>query len=191
MRIRFVPALYSSSRENTPIDMLVMHYTAGPSVDDCIDIFHDPERSVSCHYVVGVDGDLVQMVLDHDCAWHCGVSSWGGRDRCNPRALGIEIVNWGRLEKRDDTFFCWPDDYTAEYEGPLPEFCDGYWWPPYPDTQIDAVIELSRHLIAAHRIPLENVVGHSDIAPGRKIDPGPLFPWPFIRKQLSEDSPRM
>ncbi len=186
LNIRFNPALYSSGRDNAPIDMLVMHYTAGPTTEHCIEVFRNSVRRVSCHYIVGLDGEIVQMVYDQDCAWHCGVSSWHGRGRCNPRALGIEIVNWGRLEKKGDVFFCWPEEYATPYEGPEPVFGDSDWWAPYPDSQITRVIALSRRLMRTHGIPLENVVGHSDIAPGRKIDPGSAFPWKIVREQLAD-----
>ena len=155
-------------------------------MEDCIGIFRNPGRPVSCHYIVGLDGEMVQMVYDHDCAWHCGVSRWQGRERCNPRALGIEIVNWGRLEKKGDTFFCWPDDYPIPYEGPEPVSGESAWWPPYPDVQIERVIALSHRLIQTYQIPLKNVVGHSDIAPGRKTDPGPAFPWLTVRERLAD-----
>lgn len=175
--IRFVPALYSSSRGDARIDMLVLHYTATATLDECIAIFRDPHRRVSCHYIVDTDGQIVQMVYDQDCAWHCGVSRWRGRDRCNPWSLGIEIVNWGQLIMRDNACYCWPGAFTTPYTGPEPVFARGDWWAPYPDIQVEGVIELSRHLTERYDIPLQGIVRHSDIAPERKIDPGPAFPW--------------
>lgn len=167
-----------------PIEMLVLHYTAGPSLEHCVNWFRNPAHPVSCHYIVGTDGDIVQMVYDHDCAWHCGASRWKDRERCNPWALGIEIVNWGLLERRDDRCYCWPDDYTMEYDGPDPVFLDHRWWQPYPAVQVERVIALSQYLIDRYHIPFDHVVAHSDIAPGRKIDPGPAFPWDLFRARL-------
>ena len=187
MNIPFIPALYSSTREDDVIDMLVMHYTAGPTVDDCIEIFRNPDRSVSCHYIVGLGGEVIQMVHDQDCAWHCGLSSWEGQEKCNSRALGIEIVNWGRLERKGTEYYAWPDEYGQPYSGLPPAYSEGGWWAPYPERQIDGVVALSMLLIDTHHIPLKNVVGHSEIAPGRKIDPGPLFPWADVRKRLGTD----
>ena len=175
--IPFSPALYASSREDEQIDMLVLHYTDGPSLDECVAIFRDPDRRVSCHYIVGLDGTVLQMVRDEDCAWHCGTSSWRGREGCNRRSLGIEIVNWGRLKKENESFFCWPEDFSTPYDGPSPIAAEGDWWTPYPAGQVEQVVSLSGHLVERYKIPLDNVVRHSDIAPDRKIDPGPAFPW--------------
>ena len=91
--IPFTPAIYHSSRGLAQIDMLVLHYTDGPSLEECVSIFSDPKKRVSCHYIVGIDGMVRQMVRDEDCAWHCGVSNWGDRDGCNSWSIGIEIVN--------------------------------------------------------------------------------------------------
>ena len=184
--IPFIPALFSSSRGHGPIDMLVIHYTAGPTLEDCIGLFRNPDHPVSCHYIIGLDGATVQMVFDHDCAWHCGVSRWGDRDRCNPWALGIEIVNWGQLQQHEHRFYCWPDDYTTPYEGGSPVFLDNAWWAPYTHKQTEQVVNLSRTLIESYRIPLHLIVRHSDIAPDRKIDPGPAFPWETFKAQMRQ-----
>jgi N-acetyl-anhydromuramyl-L-alanine amidase AmpD len=182
--IPFIPALFSSHRGDAVIDMLVLHYTDGPSLEHCVALFRNPARPVSCHYIVGLDGRIVQMVRDRDCAWHCGVSRWKGRSRCNPWALGIEIVNWGKLVQRAGRFYCWPDDYTTPYEGPAPVFAKDAWWAPYPAVQVERVTALSRHLVERYRIPLINIVRHSDIAPKRKIDPGPAFPWRRFKARM-------
>lgn len=173
----FTPALYHTSRGTAHIDMLVLHYTDGPSLEECVSIFRDPDRRVSCHYIVGLDRAVRQMVRDEDCAWHCGVSQWRGRDGCNPWSLGIEVVNCGRLEKRNGQFFRWPEEYTTPYTGLPPVWLEGNWWAPYPPDQFEQVTNLSRRLVEGYRIPLVNIVRHSDIAPDRKIDPGPAFPW--------------
>ena len=166
--------------------MLVLHYTDGPSLEECVSIFRDPERRVSCHYIVGLDGAVRQMVRDEDCAWHCGVSLWRGRDGCNPWSLGIEIVNCGRLVKRNGQFFRWPEEYTTPYTGLPPVWLEGNWWAPYPPDQYEQVINLSRNLVEAYRIPLSNIVRHSDIAPDRKIDPGPAFPWTEFTARMAD-----
>ena len=183
--IRFIPALYSSSREDARIDMLVIHYTATATLDECVSIFLDPARRVSCHYIVDTDGDIVQMVYDEDCAWHCGASRWHGRERCNPWSIGIEIVNQGQLVRRAENFFGWPGDFTAPYTGPTPVYARRAWWTPYPPAQMESVFVLSGHLVERYQIPLDKVVRHSDIAPDRKIDPGPVFPWRRFRTVLS------
>lgn len=184
--IPFSPALYSSSREDARIEMLVLHYTDGPTLEDCAAIFRDPERRVSCHYIVGIDGAVLQMVRDEDCAWHCGVSTWGGKTGCNPWSLGIEIVNWGRLQKKEGKYYCWPDDFGTPYDGPPPVFARDDWWAPYPAVQVDQVASLAGLLVDRYRIPLANIVRHSDIAPDRKIDPGPAFPWSELKARMKE-----
>ena len=183
--IPFSPALYASSREDAPIDMLVLHFTDGPSLEDCVAIFRDPVRRVSCHYIVGLDGAVLQMVRDEDCAWHCGVSAWRGREGCNRRSLGIEIVNWGRLKKENGSYFCWPEDFSTPYDGPSPVPAEGAWWAPYPSEQVEQVVLLSRLLVERYRIPLDNIVRHSDIAPDRKIDPGPAYPWTTFKTEMA------
>lgn len=166
--------------------MLVLHYTDGPSLEDCVAIFRDPERRVSCHYIVDLDGSILQMVRDDECAWHCGVSAWRSRAGCNRWSLGIEIVNWGRLKHGIGSFFCWPGDFSTPYAGSPPVYAEGAWWAPYPAAQVDRVVSLSRLLVERYRIPLDNIVRHSDIAPDRKIDPGPAFPWTEFRAKMNE-----
>lgn len=182
--IRFIPALFSSRREGKRIEMLVLHYTAGPTLTHCVELFRNPNHPASCHYIVGTDGQIVQMVYDHDCAWHCGVSRWRHYERCNPWSLGIEIVNWGRLEQKNGMFYCWPEHYTTRYEGLPPVFAEGDWWAPYPAEQVERVLALSRYLAQRYGIRPDHIVAHSDIAPGRKIDPGPAFPWAWFREQM-------
>ena len=183
--IPFTPAIYHSSRGLAQIDMLVLHYTDGPSLEECVSIFSDPKKRVSCHYIVGIDGMVRQMVRDEDCAWHCGVSNWGDRDGCNSWSIGIEIVNCGRLEKRQNKFYRWPKEYTTPYAGLTPIYLEGDWWAPYPHNQLHQVIKLSSKLVKRYQIPLENIVRHSGIAPTRKIDPGPAFPWHEFKNKIA------
>lgn len=131
------------------VDMLVLHYTGMASGDAAIDLLRSPAAEVSCHYVVQEDGRIVQMVAEAARAWHAGVSSWEGVSDTNSRSIGIEIVNGGH-------------DFGL---------------PAYPPAQITAVIALSRDIIARHAIRAARVLAHSDVAPGRKRDPGEHFPW--------------
>jgi N-acetylmuramoyl-L-alanine amidase len=112
----------------------------------------DPAARVSSHYTIDEDGTVYVHVDESLRAWHAGVSHWRGATDINSRSIGIEIVNPGH------------------------EF--GY--RAFPGVQIDAVIELSKGILSRHRIPPRNVIAHSDIAPGRKEDPGELFPWPRL-----------
>jgi len=131
------------------IDMLLMHYTGMKCGQAAVKWLCTRESGVSCHYLVDIDGAITQMVCESKRAWHAGKSLWQGVEDINSCSIGIEIQN----------------------EGPLANF------PDYPEIQIDAVIALSKDIMARHEIMPERVLGHSDVAPGRKIDPGEKFPW--------------
>lgn len=169
MRIVERPSLNFDVRK-TPIDLVVLHYTGMKDAETALKRLCDeapkagdypgpwqPEdidpntalSRVSAHYVVGEDGVVYRLVDEKDRAWHAGVSSWEGRGDINSRAIGIEIANGGH-------------DYGL---------------PPYPDAQIAGVIALVKSILARHRLNADRVVGHSDIAPARKDDPGEHFPW--------------
>lgn len=120
----------------------------GPWQDPSIDPA-TPLGRVSAHYVVDEDGVLYRLVDEEKRAWHAGASSWEGRTDTNDRSIGIEIVNGG-------------------HDFGLPDF---------PDAQIDAVIKLLKDILARRGLSASRVVGHSDVAPGRKLDPGEKFPW--------------
>jgi len=136
------------------LDMLVLHYTGMETGAAAEARLCDPAAEVSSHYVVREDGVVVQMVAEDKRAWHAGVAHWQGDSDLNSRSIGIEIVNGG-------------------HDFPL---ADGS-LPPFPDIQIAAVTSLCRAILARHDIPQTRIVGHSDIAPGRKADPGEHFPW--------------
>jgi len=130
-------------------DILLMHYTGMQSCEAAVQRLTDPVARVSSHYTVDEDGTVYVHVDESLRGWHAGVSHWRGESDINSRSIGIEIVNPGH------------------------EF--GY--RAFPEAQIAAVIELSHGILSRHRIPPRNVIAHSDIAPGRKEDPGELFPW--------------
>ena len=131
------------------IDMIVLHYTGMTDADAALARLCDPAAKVSSHYLVYEDGAVTQLVPEAQRAWHAGVSSWNGVTDINSCSIGIEIDNPGH------------------------EF--GY--PDFPKGQIDAVIALCRDIIARHAIPAARVLAHSDVAPGRKNDPGEKFSW--------------
>lgn len=136
-------------KSNLTPAILVLHYTGLPTFARSLDILSDPRCEVSCHYVIDLDGRIVQMVPEAMRAWHAGVSSWHGETDINSKSIGIEIQNVG---------------HDAGY-------------PDFPDIQMVAVERLSADIIARHAITPGDVVAHSDIAPGRKIDPGEKFDW--------------
>lgn len=133
----------------TPIDMLVLHYTGMPEAADARARLCDPAAEVSAHYLIEEDGTVHALVPEEARAWHAGVSSWRGATDINDRSIGIEISNPGH----------------------------DFGYRPFPEAQMAALIELARDILARHPIPARNIVGHSDIAPRRKIDPGELFDW--------------
>ncbi len=141
------------------VDMLVLHYTGMESAQAALSRLADPQAGVSAHYVVLETGVIVRMVDESRRAWHAGVSRWQGDDDLNSRSVGVEIVNGGH-------------DFPAP-DGGLPA---------YPQAQVAAVISLSQAILARHAIPATRIVGHSDIAPLRKRDPGEHFPWQQLAK---------
>ncbi len=132
-----------------PISMIVLHYTGMLDAAGAIERLTDPAAKVSSHYLIAEDGQVMRLVAEENRAWHAGKSHWRQIDDVNSASIGIEIVNPGH------------------------EF--GYL--PFPDAQIDALIPLMADIQARYGITRGNVVGHSDIAPRRKQDPGELFPW--------------
>jgi N-acetylmuramoyl-L-alanine amidase len=131
------------------IDMIVLHYTGMPEAEAALRWLCDPRSQVSSHYFVFEDGRVTQLVDESQRAWHAGASYWAGETDINSRSIGIEIANPGHA----------------------------FGYREFPDAQIDAVIALCREIVARHGIPPERILAHSDIAPGRKQDPGELFPW--------------
>lgn len=136
------------------VDTLVLHYTGMRSAEAAIDRLRDPQAEVSSHYVVLEDGGIVRLVPEEQRAAHAGISFWRGREMLNDSAIGIEIVNPGHE---------W-----------------GY--RPFPDVQIVAVRRLCLGILSRHPVPQTGIVGHSDIAPDRKQDPGELFPWAALSR---------
>ncbi len=138
--------------DGVPIDTLILHYTGMPTAQAALDRLRDSAARVSSHYLVDEDGAVWRLVAEQHRAWHAGVSCWRGHTWLNDRSLGIEIVNPGHE---------W-----------------GY--RPFPALQMAAVCDLCLDILGRHPIPARNVVGHSDVAPDRKQDPGELFDWPGL-----------
>lgn len=137
-----------------PIDLLVLHYTGMRSAAAAIERLRDPAAKVSAHFLIDEDGTVAAMVPETERAWHAGASGWQGRTALNDVSLGIELVNPGHE---------W-----------------GY--RPFPPAQMAALVELARELCRRWRIPPDRVVGHSDVAPTRKDDPGELFRWEALAR---------
>ncbi len=149
-----------------PVSMVVLHYTGMPKAEEALARMCDPEAKVSAHYMIDEDGIVTRMVPEGKRAWHAGRSYWRGVTDVNSASVGIELVNPGH------------------------EF--GY--RPFTDAQMEALLPLLAAIVKRHNIPRANVVGHSDIAPQRKQDPGELFDWELLasyRLALPTPKPRM
>lgn len=142
------PNIEPRLRGLTP-SLLILHYTGLETVERSLEVLSRPDCKVSCHYVVDLDGRVIQMVPESMRAWHAGVSSWGGETDINSASIGIEIQNAG-------------------HNAGMPEF---------PAIQMKAVAALSQDIMIRNAIPPERVLAHSDVAPQRKIDPGEKFDW--------------
>jgi N-acetylmuramoyl-L-alanine amidase len=136
------------------IDMLILHYTGMRTAAEALDRLCSPEAQVSAHYLIEEDGTLWRLVPEERRAWHAGLSFWAGRRDINSVSIGIELANPGH------------------------EF--GY--RAFPDAQMAALEALCRDILARHPIPARHVLGHSDVAPQRKTDPGELFDWPRLAR---------
>jgi N-acetylmuramoyl-L-alanine amidase len=148
--MRFIEAPSPNFDARTgPPDIIVLHYTGMETGQAALDRLRDPEAKVSAHYLVEEDGRVFRLVPEERRAWHAGVSFWKGRENLNGVSIGIEIVNPGHE---------W-----------------GY--APFPEAQVRSVIELVADIRSRWIVADRDIVGHSDIAPDRKEDPGELFPW--------------
>ncbi len=131
------------------VDMLVVHYTGMASAEAALDRLCDPDAKVSAHYLIDEGGAVHRLVAEDRRAWHAGVAKWRGETDINGRSIGIELVNPG---------------HELGYRA-------------FPDAQMEAFRTLAADILRRHPIPARNVVGHSDVAPTRKGDPGEFFDW--------------
>ncbi|GEQ97300.1 N-acetylmuramoyl-L-alanine amidase [Iodidimonas gelatinilytica] len=141
--------------DNRAPDMLLLHYTGMRTAQEALARLCDPAAQVSAHYLIDEDGSLYKLVEDDRRAWHAGVAHWEGDPDVNSRSIGIELVNPGH------------------------EF--GY--RPFPEPQIKRLIALAHDLLARYPIAPWHILGHSDVAPARKTDPGELFPWARLAEE--------
>ena len=135
-------------------DCVILHYTGMPTAESAIALLRDPKSEVSCHYVIDEEGVISQLVPESRRAWNAGASVWKGERDMNSVSIGIEICNPG-------------------YDGGLP---------PFPRRQIDATIAICKDIRSRHKMRRERFLAHSDIAPGRKRDPGERFPWDLLAR---------
>ncbi|MDH5360149.1 MAG: N-acetylmuramoyl-L-alanine amidase [Gammaproteobacteria bacterium] len=175
----------SKSRVITP-ELIVIHFTAGSSADSSIKHMTREGSNASAHIVISQQGEVTQLAGFKQRAWHAGKSQWHGRDDVNSFSIGIELDNPGRLEKTGNKYRSWfgKDDYQQDevlHAKHKNESASSYWY-IYPTEQLAACQEVCESLIRHYAI--KDVVGHEDIAPGRKSDPGPAFPMENFRSAL-------
>lgn len=158
--------------------LLVIHYTANQSAAGTISWFQSPVSKVSAHLVVDLDGRITQMVPFNRRAAHAGVSRWRGQEGCNGFSIGIELVNPGPLRRRSDGSFV--DQGGRKWEHGVVEARHEHGniaadhWAEFPEAQLGAAREACEAIVTMYGI--REIVGHDDIAPTRKVDPGPAFP---------------
>ncbi len=132
-----------------PITMVVIHYTEMLGAEAALERMCDPETKVSAHYLISEEGEVIRLVPEEKRAWHAGLSYWRGHKDVNSASIGIELDHPGHLNGYRD----------------------------FSEAQFEALVPLLARMVKQYDIPRANVVGHSDVAPARKIDPGELFPW--------------
>ncbi|WP_203291722.1 N-acetylmuramoyl-L-alanine amidase [Maricaulis parjimensis] len=174
----------SRGRTITP-QYLVIHYTAGSSFDSSVDWLTNPDAQASAHLVIGRDGEIMQLADFNARTWHAGKSSWRGLSGLNSHSIGIELDNAGILTKT-------PDGWRSAFQKTYPE-ADGMeaahkngggmrGWHRYTLNQIEALVAIGSALVREYG--LKDVIGHDDIAPNRKSDPGPAFPMEMVRSRI-------
>jgi len=189
--IRFIPTKNRGAKI-TPA-AIVIHYTAGGTTEGAVTTFLN--AGVSAHFVIGRDGAVTQMVDTDVAAWHAGVSVWNGRRELNQWSVGIELVNWGPLTLNDKgEYVSWakkvvpPDEvFNGQHKN---KDCKYEYWHSYTLDQINALKKVC--CVLRERYGILEVVGHDDVSPGRKIDPGPAFLfWNCIRDDKEQSNGRI
>ena len=154
LTLNYSPNFNLRKREKSKVKYLIFHYTGMKSEKNAIKRLLNSRSKVSCHYFIKRNGEIIRMVPDLYVAWHAGVSFWKKDRLLNSKSIGIELSNPG---------------HRNNYQ-------------KFTRTQIKSLIYISKYLIKKYKINRQNVLGHSDIAPLRKIDPGENFPWKSLAK---------
>ncbi|NIF05357.1 SH3 domain-containing protein [Chryseobacterium sp. Tr-659] len=166
-------------------EYIIIHFTAGRGAESSISWFKDPTAKASAHIVIDRDGRVTQMVEFNKKAWHAGRSKWADRTGFNDFSIGIELDNPGELTKVNDRYYAW---FEKEYSKDVVvearhkhEDTTSYWH-NFTERQIDSCFQVCKTLMEAYNI--KDILGHDDIAPFRKHDPGPAFPMDSFKAKL-------
>ena len=155
LTLNYSPNFNPKKRGFKQIKFIVFHYTGMKKESETISRLTNIQSEVSCHYLIKKNGEVITMVPESYSAWHAGKSSWGSYKSLNKNSIGIEITNPG---------------HEFNYK-------------KFTKKQISSLLKLSRFLIKKYKINLKNILGHSDIAPERKKDPGEKFPWQYLSQK--------
>lgn len=172
-------------------DTLIIHYTAGPCLESAQNTFLNKGSKASAHIIIERDGSMIQMVPFDTIAWHAGTSKWGKRKNLNNYSIGIELVNAGSLVKEKKGYSSWfGKNYTSKEVVKAVHRNEDVasYWHRYTDKQIKACESLCKLLVEEYGI--QNILGHEEISPDRKIDPGPAFPLDEMRQKLLALKPK-
>ena len=153
--LNYSPSFNPKKRNIKKIKFIIFHYTGMKRESEAINRLTNVQSEVSCHYLIKKNGKIIKLVPDLYIAWHAGKSSWGNFKSLNQNSIGIEITNPG---------------HEFNYK-------------KFPKKQISALLRLSKFLIKKYKISHKNILGHSDVAPERKKDPGEKFPWEYLSKK--------
>lgn len=167
------------------LDTIIIHFTAGASRESSVRSLSKEKYKVSAHLVLGRDGKTTQLMPFTTIAWHAGESKYGDRTNFNNYAIGIEIDNAGRLEKEDGKYVSWFGRIYPENEvfsGVHRNETESTYWHSYTDEQIKTCKAICELL--CNEYDIKHILGHEEISPGRKIDPGPAFPLDEFRNEL-------
>lgn len=178
-QVKYRPTPNISSYKNK-LQYLILHYTATMGISSPLNWLTNPQSKVSAHLLIGKDGTVIQLAPFDRVTWHSGVSQWKGLNGMNAYSLGVEIVNSGVLRKIGN------DYYTQDGSAKVPNHIEATnklgmkaVWETYPDKQIEVVAAVSQAL--QKHYSLKEIIGHEDVSPKRKTDPGAAFPWDKIR----------
>ena len=182
---RYVESPNTNKKKIIP-EYLVIHYTAGRNLEGAVSWLTNPQSKASAHIVIGRDGKVAQLVPFDTIAWHAGLSQWEGRVDLNKYSIGIELDNAGKLKRNSNNkWWAWfgrtyPNKDVIEAVHKHDD--DSFGWHTFTPVQIEVATEVAALLMDSY--PFKDIVGHDDISPRRKWDPGPAFPMENFKAKI-------